>query len=133
MATVQLLLIITQQVFEARQVRKDAFAGGVEILKELRVATAYEEAARTPGFGNVFLDGIERQLHFEGVLHPARAFVKAVNHPSCGDGAEKQQGEGGKENTAGADLAPHSVREGRRGLGQENNFIVDCILGVRYQ
>jgi hypothetical protein len=30
-------------------------------------------------------------------------------------------------------LAPHSVRKGRRGLGQERNFIVDCIPNVRYQ
>jgi hypothetical protein len=25
-------------------------------------------------------------------------------------------------------LAPHGVRQGRLGLGQERNFIVDCIL-----
>jgi len=56
------------------------------------------------------------------------AVIKAVNHPSRSDGTEKQQDEGGKENTAGADLAPHSVGKGRLGLGQERNFIVDCIL-----
>src|SRR5579862_4602118 len=127
-ATLLLLLIVTQQVFEAGQVRKDALTRSVEILQKLRIAAAHEEAARAAGFGNVFLDSIQSQLHFEGVLYPARAFIKTVNHPACSDGAEQQQGEGGKENAAGADLAPHSVRKGRLGLEQEGNFIVDCIL-----
>jgi hypothetical protein len=119
LATLLLFPVIAHQVFHARQIRNDAFTRGSEILKKFWIAAAYEEAARTAGFGNVFFDGIQNQLHLKSVLNPAGAVVEAVDHPARRNAAENQQAEGGKENAAGANLAPHSVREGRLALDRK--------------